>query len=77
MTDEFDYIEYRTKAGDRWDLIAYDHYGDAMAYERIVTANPDVPIRPTLDGGIILKIPVIDDQPATPGSLPPWKRSAQ
>lgn len=77
MTPEFDYIEYRTKDGDRWDLIAYDHYGDALAYERIIVANPAVAIRPVLEGGIVLKIPVIDDEPAVPGSLPPWKRGAQ
>lgn len=67
------YIEYITKEGDRWDLIAYDFYGDATMYEPIIVANPDVPIYPVLPSGIKLKIPVIEIKD-TIEELPPWKR---
>jgi phage tail protein X len=66
-------IPYITRDGDRWDLIAWDHYGDATAYEPIVAANPQVPISATLAGGILLEIPVLDDPAPTVTGLPPWK----
>lgn len=69
---ETEFVQYITKAGDRWDLIAWDHYGDPHAYEEIVAANPNVPIRPTLAAGLVLRIPVREAPP--PAGLPPWKR---
>lgn len=67
------YIEYITKEGDRWDLIAYEFYGDPYLYEPIVAANPDVPIKPILPSGIKLLVPVIETK-NTVEELPPWKR---
>lgn len=67
-----EYVEYVTQDGDRWDLIAYRMYGDALAFEPIVVANPHVPIRPTLPGGLRLLVPVRDD--AELADVPPWKR---
>jgi len=69
-----DYIHYVTKDGDRWDLIAYEMYGSATAYEPIIVANPTVPIRPVLAGGISLRIPVRNTT-VNDAQLPPWKRS--
>lgn len=74
MTAPASVIIYVTKDGDRWDLIAWDHYGDAERYEPIIVANPDVAITPTLPGGIKLQIPVLDDARPTIAGLPPWKR---
>jgi len=71
MTGEF--YEYITKDGDRWDLIAYDYYGDATLYEPIITANPDVPITPILPSGLKLQIPVRDDTDEITFTLPPWR----
>lgn len=68
-----EFYEYITREGDRWDLIAYEFYGDAMLYEPIVVANPDVPIVPILPSGIKLRIPVIDVKD-TIKELPPWKK---
>lgn len=68
-----EYYEYITKEGDRWDLIAYDFYGDATMYEPIIVANPEVPIIPILPSGIKLKIPVIEIKNIIE-ELPPWKR---
>lgn len=66
-------IPYITRDGDRWDLIAWDHYGDPMGYERIIAANPHTPITPTLPAGLRLDIPVIDIPAPAPAGLPPWK----
>ncbi len=67
-----EFVTYVTRDGDRWDAIAYEMYGDATAYEPIIAANPSVPIRPTLEGGQRLLIP-IREATAT-AALPPWKR---
>jgi hypothetical protein len=72
MAQEF--VEYTTRDGDRWDLIAYAHYGDPWLFEPIIQANRHVPIRPTLPGGIKLKVPVRERKVAT-ADVPPWKRS--
>lgn len=69
------YIEHFTKAGTRWDQLAWQYYGDATAAEVIVRANPDVPIWPVLPSGVRILIPVLE-QP-TPAEidtegLPPW-----
>jgi phage tail protein X len=70
-----EFYEHITKEGDRWDLIAYQYYGDATMYETIIAANPDVAITPILPSGIKLKVPVIDTSNLIPAEeLPPWKR---
>lgn len=69
------YYEHITKEGERWDMIAYEYYGDATRYEPIIVANPDVPILPILPSGIRLIIPVIETKDTIPAEeLPPWKR---
>lgn len=74
MTTE--YVEHVTSDGERWDQIAHRYYGDVYGYERILAANPHVPIRPVLPGGIRLLIPVLEAQPDA-AELPPWKRGSQ
>lgn len=72
-----EFVEYITEEGDRWDTVAHKAYGNPWAFERIVRANPRVPIRPVLEAGTRLLIPVVDP-PAPPAAvLPPWKRTAQ
>lgn len=72
------FIELITTPNDRWDLIAYRVYNDPWAFERIIAANPDIPIRPTLPGGLRILVPVITRVEAgalDESELPPWKRS--
>lgn len=71
MTGE--YLEYVTKDGDRWDLIAWEMYGDAGRMEPIIAANPSIPISRTLAGGLTLRIPILDTQSIVI-EMPPWKR---
>ncbi len=75
--DRVEYYEYITKEGDRWDLVAYEFYGDATRYEPIVRANFfDVGIKPILPGGLKLRIPVLElKNHIPPEELPPWKRA--
>lgn len=69
------WVEIVTRPNDRWDLIAFRMYGDPWAFERIVAANRDVPIRPVLPGGITIRVPVIDAPTATATDVPPWRRA--
>ena len=71
MTNE--YYEYITKSGDRWDLLAYEFYGDASLYEPIIAANPDVPITPILESGLKIQIPIKDEVDEIEFILPPWR----
>lgn len=68
-------LEHITSEGDRWDLLAWEYYGDASQYEPIIAANPEVMITPILTTGIRLLIPIIEDaELIDTEDLPPWKR---
>ena len=67
------YLTHITTEGERWDQLAWKYYGNALEYERIVAANPQVPITATLQGGLRLSIPVIEETQIVE-DLPPWKR---
>jgi hypothetical protein len=70
-----EYAEHVTSAGERWDTVAYHAYGDPFAYERIIAANPTVPIRPELEAGTRLALPIVEPAVAIAAELlPPWKR---
>lgn len=71
-------MKYRTKFGDRWDVISYRFYGDPDMYREIIKANPYLPeeIKKSaiLPEGIVLDIPEIEIKPVPPKGLPPWKK---
>lgn len=71
-----DYLEHITRAGDRWDLLAWHYYGDATLITPIIDANPHLRILPSLGPGLTLLIPVLesDDPELSAEDLPPWKR---
>lgn len=71
-------IRHVTLAGERWDTIAWNYYGDPTAYGPIIEANPAIDIKTTLSAGVVLLIPLmtvdqVDAQQAST-SLPPWKQ---
>lgn len=73
MSNSMDALTYWTVDGDRWDLLAWMHYGDPLRYEEIRRANPTLS-GPTLSSGIPLTIPILDPAPiVASGSLPPWR----
>ncbi len=69
-----EYYSYITKDNDRWDLISYKFYKTPTMYEKIIKANPEVPIEPTLPAGIKLKIPILEESETIKFELPPWKK---
>lgn len=74
------YFEHVTESGDRWDLIAYDYYGDAKLIAPLLLANPGIvgdPDRPAplvFEKGIRLRVPVLPEDEIAVNQLPPWKR---
>lgn len=71
-----EYLDHITREGERWDTLAWHYYGDATRMTPIIEANPQLRILSTLAGGLVVRIPVLEDPaPALDEeSLPPWKR---
>lgn len=67
------FLTHITIEGERWDQLATRYYGDPLAYERIVEANPHVPLATTLPSGLTLSIPVLEQSDLSE-ELPPWLR---
>jgi len=75
MTPPGQYILHVTTAGERWDLLAWQYYGDPTEYSPIIMANPNVPIEPVFDAGISIAVPLQQKSAAVTANLPPWKVS--
>lgn len=68
------YLTHITQEGERWDSLAHRYYGNALAYEQIIVANPQVSISPVLPSGLVLLIPVVAAVDEALEDLPPWLR---
>jgi len=70
------FVEYVTKQGDRWDIIAFNAYGDATLINGIIEANPSIVISPIIEQGTRVIIPILEQGEIQIDSelLPPWKR---
>jgi phage tail protein X len=75
MTTPAQFILHTTRAGERWDLLAWRYYGDATEYSPIIMANPTVPIEPVFDAGIAIAVPILQKSAVVTADLPPWKLS--
>ena len=73
MTQGAQFILHITRAGERWDLLAWRFYGDPTDYGRIIVANPDVAIEPVFDAGIRIAVPIVQKSTTLGVDLPPWK----
>lgn len=68
------FLRHITYAGERWDLLAWNYYGDPTNYSIIIMANPRVPIEPVFEAGLTIAIPIIQQHNIlTSNDLPPWK----
>ena len=65
------YLTHITRDGERWDALAAKYYGNALDYERIVAANPHVPLTAIISAGQTLAIPVVEQSDVLE-DLPPW-----
>lgn len=65
------FILHRTVAGQRWDSIAWQWYGDPTLVNPLIMTNPAVAIVATFDAGVELAVPILANESA-PVDLPPW-----
>lgn len=69
--------KYTTQRLDTIYTVAFKAYGNALAYQGIIDANPTLPIIPSYPAGLVVIIPVVENtEPVTALSLPPWKQTA-
>jgi Phage Tail Protein X len=71
------FIKHITSNTERWDLLAWNYYGDPTLFGPIVMANPDVPIEAVFEAGRTILIPVIQQPSTTAANLPPWKQATR
>ena len=67
--------EYTTVTGDTWDAIAFDYYTEEKMASLLIQENPEYADVIVFDGGVTLRIPVIDEDAETPDTAPPWRSS--
>lgn len=67
---------HHTKDGDRWDLLAWQYYGDTAYTSLIIEANPHLALEVTIPSGNTVLIPLVEAADAIEDidKLPPWKR---
>lgn len=70
------FITHITAAGERWDLLGWQYYGDATLYSLIIMANPAVTIEPVFEAGLTIMIPVLQQTSTLSTDLPPWKQAS-
>nr|WP_320132002.1 tail protein X [uncultured Holophaga sp.] len=66
-------LTHTTTDGDRWDLLAWEYYGDLDQIPTLTAANPGVSLNPILEAGVSLVVPVIEQADASTPGLPPWR----
>lgn len=64
---------YTCRAGDSFDLLAGQAYGEESMASAIIAENPDLCDVVLFDGGEAIALPLVD-RVETPETLPPWRR---
>ena len=62
---------YTTRAGQQWDEIALDVYGDEEHADILMQANPQAIGTYQFPAGILLNTPELEEEQTT--ELPPWR----
>jgi phage tail protein X len=75
MTVSGQFILHTTRVGERWDLLAWQYYGDPTEYSPIIMANPNIPIEPVFDAGLSVAVPILQKSAVVTVDVPPWKLS--
>lgn len=66
-------MEYITKDGDRWDLLADKFIGNPYLYEALMLANKHLMRHLVLPAGQKLTIPFVIDETTPEVVTPPWQ----
>lgn len=67
-------LNYTTKSGDTWDLIALNVYGSEQKADWLMQNNPELIRIVRFDSGTVLSTPELSAEKS--GDLPPWKAGA-
>ena len=62
---------YTTRAGQQWDEIALEVYGDEKHADTLMQANPQELGTYQFPAGVILNTPELSEEQTT--ELPPWR----
>ena len=65
-------LRHVTREGDRWDLIAHKHYGNALLIDGLIAANPHLPLAEEFTGGLTVFVPVLETKPKDGQEELPW-----
>ena len=68
--------EYTTRAGDTFDALALEMYGEETLAHYIIAFNPDYADVLIFDANVALRLPIVDNV-ETPDTLPPWRRGTE
>lgn len=64
---------YTCRAGESFDLLAGQAYGQETMADVIVAANPDLCDVVLFEGGEVIDLPLVE-RVESPDTLPPWRR---
>jgi phage tail protein X len=64
-------LTHTTHFGEKLDQIAWTYYGDVSKVPLLIEANPRLPIKRNYPAGVVIYIPLIQQQNTTE-DLPPW-----
>lgn len=64
---------YTCRAGESFDLLAGQAYGQETMVDVIVAANPDLCDVVLFEGGEVIDLPLVE-RVESPDTLPPWRR---
>ena len=64
---------YTCRAGDSFDLLAGQAYGQETMASVIVAENPDYCDTVLFEGGEVIALPLVE-RVESPDTLPPWRR---
>lgn len=67
-------LKHQTRAGERWDNIAHQYYGNALMIDILIAANPHLPVCEAFIAGLTVLVPVLANKPTNQEDMPPWMR---
>ena len=65
--------EYKTRAGDTWDLIAFEQLGSCDYVSALIDQNREYCDTAIFSAGVTLTLPEITENTKVE-NLPPWRR---
>lgn len=68
------YYEYITQDGDTFDILALNMYNDERLAHYIIEFNEEYSDVIVFDGGVKLKLPVVEEAEITE-TVPPWRQT--